>query len=335
MRFCFVILILGIFLVGGVYVRAQDPNSVETIRVDTRLVSVPVIVSDRNGRYVPNLTAADFTVLQDGVPQTIEFFAAVEEPLTIALLIDTSHSTRPVLDDIKDSARSFIKLLTPKDRAMVVSFDYGIHVLSPLTSDQEQLKKAIKNAEIPEIFGTMLRDAAYQTIERSFAGIKGRKAIIILTDGKDVGSRISSSELLYSLQETDTLIYSIMFKTGDRPLGMRQIPFPIGGIFGRFPPPQNGRGNQKRNDRVGRVNEAAEEFLQEMSNISAGRFYSSKDGKLKTTFASIVEELRFQYRLGFYPPEDSGEKALHELKVRVSRPETVVRARGSYRIPSK
>lgn len=335
MRLSTAIQILAIFLVGVICVHAQDPNAVETIRIDTRLVSVPVIVSDRNGRYVPNLTAADFTVLQDGALQTIEFFGAVEEPLTIALLIDTSHSTRPVLDDIKDSARSFIKLLTPKDRAMVVAFDYGIHVLSPLTSDQEQLKKAIKNAEIPDMFGTMLRDAAFQTIQRSFAGIRGRKAIIILTDGKDVGSRISGPELLYALQETDTLIYTVMFKTGVGQGGMRPLQFPGGVISRRFPLPPNRRDNPRRNDRAGRVNEAAEDFLQEMSEVSAGRFFSSKDGKLKNTFASIVEELRFQYRLGFYPPEETGEKTLHEIRVKVIRADTVVRARGSYRTQSK
>ncbi len=211
----FAIFLVLVLVGSSLCISAQDQNPGETIKIDTRLVSVPVIVSDRNGRYVPNLTAADFTVFQDGVPQSIEFFGATEEPLTIALLIDTSQSTRPVLDDIKDSARSLIKLLLPHDRAMIVSFDYDTHVLNPLTSDQEQLKNAIKRAEIPDrLFGTTLRDAAFQTVNRSFAGIKGRKAIIILTDGKDFGSRISSRELIYSLQETDTLIYTIMFTDG-------------------------------------------------------------------------------------------------------------------------
>jgi Ca-activated chloride channel family protein len=307
-------------------VGAQDGNVVDTIKIETRLVSVPVIVSDRSGRYVPNLTAAAFTILQDGAPQAIEFFAAVEEPLTIALLIDTSQSTHAALDDIKDSARSFIKLLSPRDRAMIVSFDYDVHILSQLTSDHEVLKRAIKNAEIPDrLIGTMLRDAAFQTVNRSFADIKGRKAVIILTDGKDVGSRITGRDLLYSLQETDTLIYTIMFKTFERV----QIRFP--GIYGRMPP-QMRQENARRNERFERLNAQAQSFLQELSTVSAGRFYLSKDGKLKTTFASIVEELRFQYRLGFYPPEETGDKTLHELKVKVARPETVVRARNSYRV---
>ncbi len=218
-------------LLGSVFVSAQKPD--ETIKVATDLVSVPTIVSDRNGRYIPNLTQTDFTILQDGAQQTIEFFAATEEPINVALLIDTSQSTRPVLGDIKDSAKSFIKLLSPKDKAMIVSFDYDTHILCNLTSDQEQLKKAIKQAEIPDyMFGTTLRDAVYQTVNNTFKGLTGRKAIILLTDGKDAGSIIASRELLYRLEESDTLIYTVFFKTDERQQ-MRQFNrFPRGGRRG-------------------------------------------------------------------------------------------------------
>src|SRR5688500_9966833 len=241
----------------------QEKNAPEILKVDTRLVSVPVTVSDRNGRYVPGLTEADFTLYQDGVKQKIDFFGATEEPLTIALLIDTSQSTRPVLADIKESAHAFLKLLMPRDRAMVVSFDYDTHVLSGLTTDKEQLRQAIRSADIPdELYGTTLRDAAFQTINRSFAGLKGRKAVIILTDGKDHGSRISGDELLYSLQETDTLIYTVMFRTGggQGPGGGGRN---RGGFGGGFPPDLGYPGRrfpqqERRNRRVGRNNERAE-----------------------------------------------------------------------------
>lgn len=315
---------LAVFL-AALSVSGQDAD---TIKVDTRLVSVPVIVSDRNGRYVPSLTAADFTVFQDGTQQNIEFFAATEEPLTIALLIDTSQSTRPVLGDIKDSAKSFIKLLTPKDKAMVVTFDYETHILSGLTSDQKQLERAVKDAEIPDrIFGTTMRDAVYQTVAQSFRGLTGRKAIILLTDGKDAGSQIRAADLLYRLEETDTLIYTIMFTTDER---QRPGPMIFGGGGRRrdvlFP-----RDNPRKRERVERTNEMAEEFLQELSDTTAGRFYSSKDGKLKKTFATIVDELRFQYRIGFYPPEETAGTTSHTLKVKVSKPEAVVRSRSGYR----
>lgn len=330
--------LLGLILVTGVCSAfSQDKAADETIKIETRLVSVPTIVSDRNGRYIPNLTKADFIVLQDGVQQNIEFFAATEEPINVALLIDTSQSTRPVLDDIKDSAKAFIKLLRLHDRAMIVSFDYDVHILSSLTADQEQLKRAINEAEIPRgIVGTTLRDAAYQTINQTFAGIKGRKAVIVLTDGKDAGSRISKADLLYSLEESDTLVYTVMFKTDERN-ALRQFPFPgggRGGIYGgRFPPQR--RENQRRIERIERMNQDAEAFLREMSDTTAGRFFTSKDGKIKNTFNSIVEELRFQYRLGFYPPEEEGESIFHSLKVKVSRFDTVVRSRTGYRRQTK
>ncbi len=322
----FVVLVLFTGVLCG---HAQDTNAGETIKIDTRLVSVPVIVSDRNGRYVPNLTAGDFTVLQDGSPQTIEFFATTEEPLTIALLIDTSQSTRPVLDDIKDSAYSFVRLLNPLDRAMIVSFDYSTHILSPLTSDQEKLRKAIRSAQIPgELFGTTLREALYDTINDSFSGIKGRKAIILLTDGKDFGSLITAHDLLYKLQETDTLVYTVFFKTEDGPNRVGGLRFPRGGFPGE-------RDVMRRRDRVERANQQAAEFLQNISDTTAGRFYSSKNGKLKKLFATIVEELKLQYRLGFYPPEETGGNSPHSIKVKVSTPDTVVRSRGSYRIQNK
>jgi len=295
------------------------------IKIDTRLVSVPVIVSDRSGRYIPNLTASDFTVLQDGVRQTIDFFAAVEEPLTVAILIDTSQSTRPVLGNIKDSASSFIRHLSPQDRAMIVAFDYDIHGLSRLTSDQDELRRAIKRAEIPDsMFRTRLRDAVFHVVNHSFADIKGRKAIIILTDGKDVGSRISGSDLLYSLQETDTLIYTIMFKTFER------VPIRIPGIYGSIPAHVR-KEITRRNERLERLNSQAQSFLKDLSNVSAGRFFVSNDGRFKNTFQSIVEELRFQYRLGFYPPDEKATDIYHSLKVRVSRPDSVVRSRSGYR----
>lgn len=330
-------LLLGLaFLAGCQCVGAQERPVDETIKVETRLVSIPTIVSDRNGRYVPNLIQSDFTVFQDGIEQTVEFFASIEEPINVALLIDTSQSTRPVLGDIKDSAKAFIKLLRPQDRAMIVSFDYDTHILGQLTSDQDQLRQVIKDIEIPEYFGTTLRDAVWRTVNGAFRGLNGRKAIIVLTDGKDAGSRIRQDDLLYRLQETDTLIYTVMFKTGEGP----PVFFPRASDrdiwMGRFPRPQfPNRRQQQRQERVKAQNEAAEAFLTELSDVTAGRHYSSKNGKLKKTFEMIVEELRYQYRLGFYPPEANGQAAVHTLKVKVDRPGTVVRARGSYRTQAK
>ena len=325
--------------------RAQD----DVIKVNTALVSVPVTVSDRDGRYIPNLQIRDFSLRRDGLEQKIDFFASTEEPINVAILIDTSQSTRPVLGDIKKAAERFIKIIGPRDKAAVVSFDYETHVLSPLTSDLGQLKHAIRQAEIPKLVGTTLRDAVAQTVSEEFAGVKGRKAIILLTDGKDVGSEVRPQELITSLEESDVMIYSMYFSTGMGPMGGGQrMGRRGGGVFGpqfpndRFPgsrrgdPFPGGRGgNPQRQQRGEMKNELAEDFLQRLSDVTAGRFYDSKGSKFDDTFDLIVDELRHQYRLGFYPPDETLAGATHNLHVKVSRPDVVVRARSSYRTQGK
>ncbi|MGA9768976.1 MAG: VWA domain-containing protein, partial [Blastocatellia bacterium] len=211
-------------------VYAQDDQS-SAIKLQATLVSVPVIVSDRQGRYMGGLKVQDFTLYKDRVQQQIAAFDSVEEPINVALLLDTSKSTRNVLDDIKDAATDFLKTLRPQDRAMIVSFDYEAHVLSVLTSDRKALERAVRRAEIGLYPGTTLRDAIVKVTNEHFKEIKGRKAIVLLTDGKDHGSRTGEAELLDSAAESDAIVYSIFYGTGvgraidDRPRGR----FPGGG----------------------------------------------------------------------------------------------------------
>ena len=326
---------------------AQDKSADEVIKVNTALVSVPVIVTDRQGRYIPDLKQSEFAILQDGVDQHIDFFAATEEPINIALLIDTSNSTREVLGDIKSAAKKMIQLLNADDKAMIVSFDYATHILSPLTSDQKAFEKAIKKADIPDEVGTTLRDAVDETVHKQFDGVTGRKAIILLTDGKDHGSRVSSSALLYSLQESDVIIYTVYFNT----MEFRRHPRPeFGdrGIFGggrrggipgnernpRFPRDDR-RENPRRSQRVESENEFAKEFLHSLSDATAGRFFDSSKTKFNEVFALIIDELRHQYRLGYYPPEEAETARPHSIRVKVMRPDLSVRARSIYKPKAK
>jgi VWFA-related protein len=301
------------------------------IKVQTTLVSVPVIVSDRAGRYISGLKLADFKLYQDRIEQQISIFDAAEEPLNIALLLDTSRSTSRVLDDIKKDAGNFLKELRPQDRAMVVSFDYDVHLLCALTSDRKSVEQAIKGASIGERVGTALRDAVAEVIMRQFKRVDGRKAIILLTDGKDHGSRISEEELFDEATESGSMIYSVYFETGfpryrfDR----GPSPRPRGGWGRRARFPLVDRSYQRR-DRVEMRNEEAREFLTKLSDVSAGRFYGSEISDLKKTFKLIAEELRHQYRLGFYPDFSKADGQRHTLRVEVNTPDAVVRARRSY-----
>jgi len=174
--------------------------------------------------------------------------------------------------------------------------------------------------------------------------VTGRKAIILLTDGKDVGSRVTAADLIYSLQESDVMVYSVFFKTGEilqqmRPRNDRRDDI-FGRQFPRFPGrrndpfPQRRRDNPQRRDRVERENERATDFLEKLSEVTAGRFYESNSSKLKETFGLIIDELRHQYRLGFYPADDMVETT-HAIKVKVSRPDVVVRARSNFRTQTR
>ena len=316
-------------------VSGQDSQAIDVIKVDSNLVSVPVIVSDRQGRYIPGLKANDFKLLDNNTEQNLAFFDAAEEPLNVALLLDTSKSTQLVLDKIKKAAKNFLKELRPQDRAMIVSFDFAIHQLSPLTEDRKVLEKAIKHAEVGEYVGTVLFDAVARVADREFRTVTGRKAIILLTDGQDHGSLISASELLASESESDTMVYSVFYESFLS--RVRGGGFPRrGGIFGRqdplsgrFPGPWPGR-SERRERRRDRDLEGAE-FLTRLSDETSGRFYRSEVTDLKKTFTLIADELRNQYRLGFYPDNTKQDDSPHQLKVKVSRPDVAVRARQQYR----
>src|SRR5262249_6734268 len=193
--------------------QTRKQESDQTIKIDTTLVSVPVIVSDRQERYIAGLKASDFTLYEDRVKQQIAFFADTEEPINVALLLDTSKSTTWALDAIKQTARDFVKQLRPQDRAMIVSFDHDTVALCDLTSDRKTLEHAIGDAQIGERFGTKLCDAVDAVMKEEFRTVKGRKAIVLLTDGKDHGSEVGEQSLMESAAEADTLIYSVFYRS--------------------------------------------------------------------------------------------------------------------------
>lgn len=303
----------------------QQPPATPAIRVESALVSVPVVVSDDRGRYVPGLKAADFKLYQDDLPQPVALFAASEEPVRIGLLLDTSKSTISVLNKIKKAAREFLLQLRPQDQAFVVSFDASIQYLSSLSSDRSELESAIKRARVGEYTGTKMRDAVLDVVQRKFRAIQGRKAIVLLTDGQDYGSEVLAPDLLSAVAASNTAIYSIHYSVDPR-----EVMKKLFGVHSRLPAhtPGSRRGPyaiwDEREDR-------AAAYLEELSDLSAGRFYRSGMTDLKQTFAQVADELRHQYLLGFYPDRSKLDGSVHSLRVEVSLPGAVVRARRSYR----
>ena len=141
-------------------INAED----EVIKVDTNLVTMPVSVLDRDGRFISGLTQKDFQIFENGVQQKVEYFQSVEQPFTVVLLIDVSPSTRYQIDEIQNAAISFVNQLRPNDKVMVISFDDQIHILTNPTNDRYQLRSAIRQTEFGD--GTSLYEAVDYSLNR-------------------------------------------------------------------------------------------------------------------------------------------------------------------------
>lgn len=198
-----------------------EPQSIETseeiddgeaVTVETNLVTLPVVVSDRGGRYVPDLKAEEFNVSEDGAEQKVSFFATVSEPFHVVLLIDTSASTTAdKMRQVQDAAVTFVNNLQADDRVKVISFDDDVRVLCDFTGDRAALASAIRATRPGK--GTRLYDA-FDLAYRSLRRVKGRKAVVMLTDGVDWHSDSRTyADNRRALEESDVVVYPVRFDT--------------------------------------------------------------------------------------------------------------------------
>jgi VWFA-related protein len=321
----------------------EEPEEVgegDIIHVNTTLVTIPVSVLDRDGKYIPNLRKEDFRIWDNGVEQQVAYFASTEQPFTVVLMIDTSGSTQFKLEDIHDAAISFVNQLQANDRVMVVSFDDKIRFLiDPPTNDRAALRQAIMRTRTGG--GTRLYDAVDQVINQHLNRIAGRKAIVLFTDGVDTTSRNASYENnVRDAEELDALIYPVQFDTysdmnsgGSWPgRGPSSGPSIIGDILGSIifgggrgggGWPGGGRGSSREDYR------RANRYLHDLADRTGARVYIAGQD-LSYAFAQVAEELRRQYSLGYYPKAAGQPGERHQIKVRTNRSELVVRARDSY-----
>lgn len=315
----------------------EEVDAGDVIRVNTTLITIPVSVMDRDGRYVPNLLKDDFRIWEDGVEQDVAFFQSVDKPFSVVLMLDTSPSTQFRLEEIQDAAITFVNQLRPDDRVMVVSFNDDIKVLSEFTTDRSRLQRAIQRAKTDD--GTRLYDAIDMVMNQHLSRIQGRKAIVLFTDGVDTTSRRADYQSnLMDAQELDALIYPVQYNTAQ---DMNVGNFPstgqvdvwgqiLGGIFGggrmgRRGGPPHGRGTSRGDYQL------ADQYLQELANTTGGREYRADTlQNMSYAFANVAEELRRQYSIGFYPkrPPQVGQR--RQIKVRAKQPNLAVRARDSY-----
>lgn len=330
--------------VGTVSNGPQEVEAGDVIRVNTTLVTLPVSVMDRDGRYVPNLRKEDFRLWEEGVEQNVAFFSAVDKPFSVVLMIDTSGSTRFRLEDIQDAAITFVNQLRPDDRVMIVSFDDEVRILSEFTSDRYRLRDGIRRTRTGD--GTRLYDAVDLVMNQRLNRIEGRKAIVLFTDGVDTTSRRASyASNIRDAEELDALVYPVQYDTySDMAGGGSGWPGSGGSvgspvdiliqILGGIKGGGNSRGGGGRGGGVGTSKheyDLANRYLRDLAERTGARnFQADSNQNLAYAFAKVAEELRRQYSLGYYPktPAQAGQR--RQIKVRVNQPNLAVRTRDSY-----
>jgi len=301
----------------------------ETLKVNVEVVQLFFNVKDKHGALIPNLTKDDFQIAEDGKPQTIKYFKAETDlPLTLGILIDSSGSQMRVLEMEKEVGGSFLEnTLRPKDEAFVISFDVDINLLQDFTNSVSRLKRALNQAKInngggscngvPGLGGgpipcsssgprgTALYDAVYLASHDEFSHEIGRKAMILLTDGEDQGSRLKIREAIEAAQKADAICYVLLI--ADRGF------YGFGGYGG-------------------------DSAMKKLTEETGGRMIEvgNKIDKLKQAFEQISNELRSQYNIGYTPTNSARDGSFRKIEIHSKQGDYKIQARsGYYAIPRR
>lgn len=289
-------------------------SPVTTLKVSTRVVAISAVVKTKDGQPLASLGKDDFLLKQDGKEEPIRYFSHGSDlPLTLALLVDTSGSQRTFIGDETAASDVFFEtMLTQKDdRAMLVQFDTRVLLLKPLTNSPDALHLALLSlsSRASSASGTLLNDAVTEVSRTLLSKEKGRKAMVILTDGGDNGSRSSVAQAVEQAQRGDVQIYSILYSMGNGPGGFHNGGTPFG-------------------------NDAGLETLKKLSESTGGRVFTvSPNLGLRKIYAEISQDLRLQYELGYTPPPDAPPNTYHKLDLRTREKNLTVQARKGFFTP--
>ncbi|MGB6979846.1 MAG: VWA domain-containing protein, partial [Candidatus Acidiferrales bacterium] len=293
----------------------EIPRSQSTIKTQATIVNIFATVRDGHHAVVNDLKKEDFKITEDGVDQPVSYFARESDlPITLGILMDTSYSMYKILGAEQDAASRFVhEIMRKKDEALVMSFDTDVDLLADFTEDPRVLDQAIRRTQInvdasgiggtagtipSQGGGTNLYDAIYLACHDQFPAETGRKAIVILSDAEDTGSRISLKDAIEAAQRSDAVIHVLLIRD-------------FGATSGVGP----GVARQMADDTGGRVIDIRGEK------------------SLDKAFDEITEELRFQYVLGYYSSNDKHDGTFRKIHVDVNRPDMKVLARRGYYAP--
>src|SRR6202166_576743 len=300
--------------------RDDDQGPAGTVKVNVNVVGLFFNVKDKHGALIPNMTKDDFQVLEDGTPQTIKYFAADSNlPLTLGILIDSSGSQRNVLDMEKQVGGAFLhQILTDKDEAYVIDFNVDAELVQDYTRDVHRLQAALNKVKINTGYttgpipgagggpvptanspGTVLYDAVYLSAHDMLAKEVGRKAMILLTDGEDEGSRLKIKDAIEAAQKADAICYVLLI--ADRGF------YGFGGFHGDFE-------------------------MRKLTQETGGRVIEvgNKIEKLRQAFDQISQELRSQYNAGYVPTNTARDGSFRKVEIKPKQGDYKIQARSGY-----
>jgi Ca-activated chloride channel homolog len=346
----------------------EEVGEGDIVRVNTQLVSVPTVVIDKTGHPVTGLRAENFAVFEDGKPQRLTNFATADVPFEIALLLDTSGSTREELGLIRDAAKVFINALRAGDRVAIVAFNNSrqnntvvatVEVLSALTNDRQVLRVAVDN--IGTSNGTPFYDALARVADQVFSDppreeVRGRRAVVALTDGVDSSSDSDYDAARAKLLHAGVASYFIQLSTEDYvedrllkdcqddgrlSLSAKQLE-----RFRQIFVPKAQKedyqdfcrlGPFERMDISRQLYNLARHEMSELSRASGGKNFTAEDlGEARAAFAQVANEIGTQYSLGYYPSNKTRDGRFRQIKVELRAVKDAnVRAREGYFAPKQ
>ena len=300
------------FFCGGLLLRGQDEPTFST---DVKVVNLLATVVDKKGAIIRDLNKDDFSISENGRPQTLRYFARQSDlPLTLGLMVDTSMSQRRVMDAERGACVRFLdQVVRPAaDQVFIMQFDMAVQMSQPLTSSLKKLDDALAFVDTPtreELAnqsggGTLLYDAVAEASKGTMKNLRGRKALIVLSDGVDIGSEATLTDAIEAAQRADTLVYSILFSDA----GAYGIP------FGPLMHSRDGRGALTRIAR----------------ETGGGFFEVSKKQGIEHIFDLIQEELRSQYSLGYVSDQPVHISEFRKIQLTTKQKGLVVQARDRY-----
>lgn len=346
---------------------AEEVDEGDVVRVDTQLVPVPVVVRDRAGRPITGLRAENFAVYEDGRPQRVATFSTAAAPFEVALLLDTSGSTRAEVALIRRAANAFIEALRPGDRVAVLSFNTAaeegtqtlatVEVQSYLTDNREALRQAIENVGASN--GTPYYDALERVAKDIFrdppkAELRGRRALVALTDGVDSSSESEFTEARARLVQAGVLGYFVQVNTedyveerllrdcqDDGRLGLSKVQLQR---YRRIFNPRADAADYASFCRLGAFErmdisralyQLARQEMSQLARDTGGKTFDALDLRAaRTAFAQVAAEIGTQYSLGYYPTNKARDGRFRQIRVEVrSLAGAQVSAREGYQAP--